>query len=1044
MFAKKIKCITVIAVALMGAALFCSCDHGGPDIPGTDTHVAPVSVEELIAESGDFCSVMSPSKKLKATIRCKNGVRTISLDGTDGKIFLGESSLGLTIDGKQYYGVSDMTLSEAVITDRTYESNGNQRFIREYCVRAIFSVSHGFSEHYFELRVFDNGIAYRYIIPDSGGTLTLERDDSTFRISDASEAWYGVNSNCGEAIVKRYAVSVNSSDKICTPITVRRRDGGYVSLMQAEANESSGLIYFISTGDSTFGVSNSWESGNENHTVKGGFTSSWKLINVAGNLNELVNNYNVISVCSEPDVELFGTDWVKPGRCAWAWGSTYDTATLEDAQDFTAAAAKLGYEYNLNDYNWRNSWGTNEEITALAEYGKSIGVDQFMIWEAEWIQNTSLINSLVKRLSSCGIAGIKLDLWDRIGNEVKESTVTLQRHLLKRAAENKMLVLLHGCSTGLGWQRTYPNEISREGIYGAEWLGSSTGMVFDFHRDMYAGYLTGELFTRYLSGPADFTPTCTGAMEIASMVCVNSPLLVNMSPVDQILDNPAVEMIKSIPAVWDRTVVLTNSEIGRFAVLAKEKSGVWFLGGIASHRQSGVEVKLGEFLGDGQYYMEMWYDTGSGAMACEKKTVSALDVVRFDEIAPGRGFVCRFSKIILSQNGGAIAPDPVEVETAGNCTIKYTTDGSDPESSASARKYSGGITLTDTCRLRIAITDGDGAGTELAYNFNRIIERISLSGETADIGDHDALKFDDSVSEAAVCVKIDSGARLRAVNIYGYKHGTSDAKLNVAVYRLAENYAATVSSEPLASDILTVRKNDTVYSVDLSDRQISEGKYLITINASDSEAYGGVFLRALRNEPHIIGTFINGEPINRGIEGSIDVDWPDGYVGQNESSMHFVDLFTAYSGNTMGERHTSFNMAKNGDTAATRFAVLEGEQLKKIVVTIPSWFDNKGTITFRVYSWNRDYSTTIESEVLFEQIFDGYRDNSVVTMFMPEGDFGSGEYLILACDAHDNPSSGVGVYLNKKGTDERFIESFVNGTPDGRAMECSLTVAPEK
>jgi alpha-glucosidase len=45
-----------------------------------------------------------------------------------------------------------------------------------------------------------------------------------------------------------------------------------------------------------------------------------------------------------------------------------------------------------------------------------------------------------------------------------------------------------------------------------------------------------------------------------------------------ILENPAVELIKTIPTVWDETVVLPPSEIGVVAIFARRRGDSWFVG----------------------------------------------------------------------------------------------------------------------------------------------------------------------------------------------------------------------------------------------------------------------------------------------------------------------------------------------------------------------------------------------------------------------------------------------------------------------------------
>ena len=84
-------------------------------------------------------------------------------------------------------------------------------------------------------------------------------------------------------------------------------------------------------------------------------------------------------------------------------------------------------------------------------------------------------------------------------------------------------------------------------------------------------------FTRFLAGPGDYTPVHFGdrrretswAHQVATAAVMTSPLLVYAAHPRNILANPSVDMIKSIPSVWDETIVLPPSEIGEIAVFAR-------------------------------------------------------------------------------------------------------------------------------------------------------------------------------------------------------------------------------------------------------------------------------------------------------------------------------------------------------------------------------------------------------------------------------------------------------------------------------------------
>src|SRR5213075_761811 len=92
-------------------------------------------------------------------------------------------------------------------------------------------------------------------------------------------------------------------------------------------------------------------------------------------------------------------------------------------------------------------------------------------------------------------------------------------------------------------------------------------------------------FTRWLAGPAEYTPLIFGerranttwAHQIASAAILSAPLLTYGANPFKMATNPCVAMIKSIPSTWDETIVLPPSEIGELAIFARRHGTTWFL-----------------------------------------------------------------------------------------------------------------------------------------------------------------------------------------------------------------------------------------------------------------------------------------------------------------------------------------------------------------------------------------------------------------------------------------------------------------------------------
>jgi alpha-glucosidase len=158
-------------------------------------------------------------------------------------------------------------------------------------------------------------------------------------------------------------------------------------------------------------------------------------------------------------------------------------------------------------------------------------------------------------------------------------------------------------------------------------------------------------FTRYLAGPADYTPVLfgprrgdtTAAHQIASAVVFTEPLLTYGAHPKTLLDHPAVEMIKSVPATWDETVVLPPSEVAEVAVYARRKGDVWFLAVLNGPVARTVKVPLA-FLGDGKYQVLQVRDDlrDPAAVQVEKGAAGRHGSVAL-ELRAGGGFVGRYT-----------------------------------------------------------------------------------------------------------------------------------------------------------------------------------------------------------------------------------------------------------------------------------------------------------------------------------------------------------------------------------------------------------------
>jgi alpha-glucosidase len=111
-----------------------------------------------------------------------------------------------------------------------------------------------------------------------------------------------------------------------------------------------------------------------------------------------------------------------------------------------------------------------------------------------------------------------------------------------------------------------------------------------------------------------------------------------------VLDNPARDLIRSIPSVWDETRVLPPSAVGELAVFARRSGERWFVGVLNGPGPRTLELDLG-FLGQGKYRALLARDKGEdgGAVELEERDATRGDTLPLS-LRPGGGFVARFSR----------------------------------------------------------------------------------------------------------------------------------------------------------------------------------------------------------------------------------------------------------------------------------------------------------------------------------------------------------------------------------------------------------------
>jgi alpha-glucosidase len=308
--------------------------------------------------------------------------------------------------------------------------------------------------------------------------------------------------------------------------------------------------------------------------------------------------------------------------------------TFDGIKEFSRLAGQLGFEYNVVEGLWQR-W-TEAQMRDLVEYSNQQNVKIWFWKHSRALRTSQARDDFFSLLNRLGVVGAKIDFFDHEAKEI----IDVYQALLRSSAEHRVMVEFHGANKPSGESRTWPNEMTREAVRGLE--SRSLGL-----RSVHNTTLP---FTRFLAGHADYTPVHFGerrretswAHQIASAIVFTSPLMIYGAHPQHILENPAAELIKTIPSVWDETIVLPFSEIGELAAYARRKDNVWFVGIMNALTGKTVRATL-NFLGSRRYHATLVQDQMDepAAVKIEKITVGRRDNLMI-RMRAGGGFVARF------------------------------------------------------------------------------------------------------------------------------------------------------------------------------------------------------------------------------------------------------------------------------------------------------------------------------------------------------------------------------------------------------------------
>lgn len=642
----------------------------------------------LTAFSQKKYTLKSPNGKLKAELTLGDQIKYKIFHEQD--ILLEDSPISMELDQNTFFGLKPKVR-------RTHQKSVNEVINASvYKKRKIDNTYNeltiDFKGNYSVIfRAFDDGIAYRfttslkrpYKVINEQVELNLPNNLYAYipyvnrSITEIDKQFFNSFENI---YVHKKIAEWNPKRLAFTPLLVEASNNKKVVFMEADLLNYPGMYL---------------HNGEQSTTLKGVFAKHPKVVKQGGHnmlqgmvesREDFIASFNGpaefpwrVTVVAKEDKDLTNNDmvyklatpskgnfeWVKPGKVAWEWWNDWNLYGVdfksginnETYKYYIDFASNHGIEYIILDEGWAVNKQAdlyqvveNIDLKELIQYGNERNVG-LILWAGYYAINKDK-EGICKHYSEMGIKGFKVDFMDRDDQPM----VSFHKELAEIAAKHHLLIDYHGTYKPTGLQRTFPNVINFEGVYGLEQL--------KWGKEDLVTYDVTMPFIRMVSGPVDYTqgtmrnatkgnfrPVNSEAMsqgtrcrQLAQYIVFESPL--NMmcdSPSNYIKEKECTEFITNIPTTWDETVAI-NGEISKYVSIARRKGAEWYVGGITNWSKRELTLNL-DFLGQGSYKAELFRDGINADRAARDYKKEIIDIPHTRELsislAPGGGFAMR-------------------------------------------------------------------------------------------------------------------------------------------------------------------------------------------------------------------------------------------------------------------------------------------------------------------------------------------------------------------------------------------------------------------
>lgn len=517
-----------------------------------------------------------------------------------------------------------------------------------------------------EFRVFDDGVGFRYVIPEQDGVGEFEIMDelTEFVFTEDHTCWW-IRNDWDSYEYLYQETPLSQVRDVSTPFTMRSSEGLHISIHEAALWDYAGMA-LRRMGKNTFESHLAPWPDKSKVKASAGMKTPWRTIQIGDDAGDLAESSMILNL-NEP-LAIEDTSWIQPmkymgiwwemhiNKSDWGRHNNNHGATTENAKyyiDFIGEhltnepdSETIGLLIEGWNQGWDGNWMDNFDKFIFTEDGE---YEDFDVSEVVAYGEKANVEYIMHNETSGGILNYENQMaaaysdYQRLGiNAIKSGYVSdngmqepkgMRHHgqymvnhynnAVILASEHELMINTHEPIKPTGLSRTYPNWVAREGVQGMEYNAWSDGNPPE--------HTTIIPFTRILGGPIDYTPGIfdveiggrsnrvhtTRAKQLALYVVLYSPLQMITDLPENYLDEDGepfeeFDFVKNVPVDWDDTVVI-DAEIGDYTAIARKGKGTdnWYVGAITDEEARELTLEL-SFLDAGRDYVAVVYADDEG------------------------------------------------------------------------------------------------------------------------------------------------------------------------------------------------------------------------------------------------------------------------------------------------------------------------------------------------------------------------------------------------------------------------------------------------